>query len=95
MCQSGHKSLVRPNIGRVAPRFIVEDDDDGERSGEFGNPISSHRAWNFDLSAEYDFAPDALVSFAASTNGSTTSSWWGNLTTSPSTESPSTKARSR
>lgn len=63
---AGYKSLVRPNIARVAPRFIVEEDDEGERSGEFGNPdLQPYRAWNFDVSAEYYFARDAVVSLGA------------------------------
>src|SRR3546814_4551109 len=32
------KSIVRPNFGAIAPRFLVEESDDDERDGEFGNP---------------------------------------------------------
>lgn len=60
---AAYKSLVRPKISSVAPRFIVEENDDGERSGEFGNPdLQPYSAWNFDAAVEYYFAPDALVS---------------------------------
>ncbi|MEZ5891524.1 MAG: TonB-dependent receptor, partial [Parvularculaceae bacterium] len=56
------KSVVRPGIGKIAPRFIVEEDEDGERSGEFGNPdLDPYRAWNFDVSAEWYFAPEAVI----------------------------------
>ncbi|MEE2690215.1 MAG: TonB-dependent receptor [Pseudomonadota bacterium] len=56
------KSVVRPGIGKIAPRFIVEESDDGEREGEFGNPdLLPYRAWNFDVSAEWYFAPNAVI----------------------------------
>ena len=51
------RSVVRPNFAQFAPRFLVED---GE--AEFGNPdLKPYRAWNFDLGAEYYFAPKAVV----------------------------------
>ncbi|MDY6949052.1 MAG: TonB-dependent receptor [Pseudomonadota bacterium] len=44
-----YRSLVRPQIGQLAPRFVLEDDE-----GEFGNPeLKPYDAWNFDLSAEW------------------------------------------
>jgi TonB-dependent receptor len=56
------KSVVRPGISQLAPRFIVEEADDGEREGEFGNPeLDPLSAWNYDLSAEWYFAPEAVV----------------------------------
>lgn len=56
------KSLVRPNIEQLAPRFIVEQNDEGERSGEFGNPdLEPYEAWNLDLSFEYYFAESAVA----------------------------------
>lgn len=56
------KSVVRPGIGKIAPRFIVEEDDGDERQGEFGNPdLDPYRAWNFDVSAEWYFAKDAVI----------------------------------
>lgn len=58
----GYKSVVRPNIANLAPRFLVEENDEGDREGEFGNPdLRPYRAWNLDLSAEYYFARNAVV----------------------------------
>jgi TonB-dependent receptor len=52
-----YRSVVRPNFAQFAPRFLVED---GE--AEFGNPdLDPYRAWNFDLGAEWYFAPKAVV----------------------------------
>ncbi|MEZ5708605.1 MAG: TonB-dependent receptor [Blastomonas sp.] len=60
---AGYKSLVRPNLGDLAPRFVVEEADDGEREGEFGNPaLRPYKAWNFDASAEYYFSTNAAIS---------------------------------
>ncbi len=60
---AAYKSLVRPRIASVAPRFVVEENEDGERSGAFGNPdLLPNRAWNFDVAAEYYFARDAAIS---------------------------------
>ncbi|MBI1196694.1 MAG: TonB-dependent receptor [Phenylobacterium sp.] len=56
------RSVVRPPVGDIAPRFLVDENDDGDREGEFGNPdLKPYRAWNFDLSAEWYFAPNAVV----------------------------------
>jgi len=55
-------SLFRPNIQDLAPRFVVEQDDGDEREGEFGNPdLDPYTAWNFDLSAEWYFAENAVL----------------------------------
>lgn len=57
------RSVVRPGIGKMAPRFIVEETEDDGREGEFGNPnLEPFKAWNLDLSAEWYFAPEAVVS---------------------------------
>ena len=41
-------------FGRGHARFAVEQNDDDEREGEFGNPaLDPYRAWNFDASLEY------------------------------------------
>ena len=57
------RSVVRPGIGKIAPRFIIEESDAGEREGEFGNPdLQPFEAWNFDVSAEWYFAPEAVLS---------------------------------
>ncbi|WP_394270317.1 TonB-dependent receptor [Qipengyuania sp.] len=51
---AGYRSLVRPKLSKLAPRFLVEDDDEGVREGEFGNPdLQPYKAWNFDASAEW------------------------------------------
>ena len=51
---AGYRSLVRPKLSRLAPRFAVEQNDDDEREGEFGNPdLLPYKAWNFDASAEW------------------------------------------
>lgn len=51
-----YRSLVRPGIGQLAPRFRVEQNDEGEREGELGNPnLEPYDAWNFDLSVEWYF----------------------------------------
>ncbi|MBA4339643.1 MAG: TonB-dependent receptor, partial [Hyphomonas sp.] len=56
------RSLMRPSFGQQAPRFLVEENEDGERSGEFGNPdLDPYRAWNFDATLEYYFAPQAVI----------------------------------
>ena len=57
-----YKSLSRPSFGKMAPRFTIEENDEGEREGTFGNPdLKPYRAWNGDVSLEYYFAPKAVV----------------------------------
>jgi len=57
------RSVVRPRVGQIAPRFIVEENDNDERSGEFGNPdLKPYQAWNFDASVEWYFASEAVLS---------------------------------
>ncbi|MBB4630803.1 TonB-dependent receptor [Sphingosinicella soli] len=56
------RSVVRPKLGDIAPRFVVEENEDGDREGDFGNPdLKPYRAWNFDVTAEYYFARNAVV----------------------------------
>jgi TonB-dependent receptor len=56
------ESLIRPSFGSFAPRFIIEENEDNERSGEFGNPeLNPYRAKNFDATLEYYFAPEAVI----------------------------------
>jgi TonB-dependent receptor len=56
------RSVVRPNIEQLAPIFTVEENDEGEREGEFGNPdLLPYRSWNVDLSAEWYFGSNAVV----------------------------------
>lgn len=57
------RSVVRPGIGKIAPRFVVEESEDGDREGEFGNPdLDPYRAWNFDIGAEWYPAREAVLS---------------------------------
>ena len=57
----GFKSLVRPNIGQLAPRFAIERDGD-DREGVFGNPdLKPYRAWNVDVGAEWYFAKSSVL----------------------------------
>ena len=59
---AAYASISRPGIGKLAPRFVVEQNDDNEREGEFGNPdLDPYSAWNFDASAEYYFAEGGVV----------------------------------
>ena len=51
---AGYRSLVRPKLSKLAPRFGLEESEDGEIEAEFGNPdLKPYRAWNIDLAAEY------------------------------------------
>lgn len=60
------RSVVRPNMGQIAPRFMIEESDDGAREGEFGNPaLEPYKAWNLDFSAEYYFARNAVIQIGA------------------------------
>lgn len=46
---AAYRSLVRPNIGDLAPRIVIEDDE-----AEAGNPnLVPYEAWNFDATIEY------------------------------------------
>lgn len=62
---AGYKSLVRPRLSSLAPRFAVEEADDGEREGEFGNPdLDPFKAWNLDASFEYYMSNNGAISAA-------------------------------
>ena len=57
-----YDSLMRPNMANLAPRFEVEEADDGEREGAFGNPdLEPYEAANIDLSVEWYFAENAVL----------------------------------
>lgn len=59
---AGYRSVVRPNLSDLAPRFAVEQNDENEREGEFGNPdLLPYEAWNFDASAEYYFSSNGAI----------------------------------
>ena len=62
---AGYRSLVRPKLSKLAPRFQVEENDEGEREGEFGNPdLKPYEAWNFDASVEYYMSTNGAISAA-------------------------------
>ena len=55
------KSLVRPAIGQLAPRFAIERDGE-DAEGTFGNPdLKPYRAWNLDAGAEWYFAKSSVL----------------------------------
>nr|WP_239019808.1 TonB-dependent receptor [Sphingomonas suaedae] len=54
----GYKSLVRPKLSNLAPRFVINDD----LEAEFGNPnLRPYSAWNIDASAEWYFGNNAAL----------------------------------
>jgi TonB-dependent receptor len=56
---AAYKSLVRPKLSQLAPRFILDED----YAAEFGNPnLKPYRAWNFDASAEWYFSNNGALS---------------------------------
>jgi TonB-dependent receptor len=57
-----YASIQRPNPGQFAPRILVEQNDDDEVEGEFGNPdLERLEAQNFDVSIEWYPNNDAVV----------------------------------
>lgn len=55
---AGYRSLVRPKLSKMAPRFEINEDDEAV----FGNPnLKPYKAWNLDLSAEYYFASNGAL----------------------------------
>jgi TonB-dependent receptor len=65
MRAAGYRSLVRPGLAQLAPRFVVEESDGGEREGEFGNPdLRPYKAWNFDASAEWYMSSNGALTVA-------------------------------
>jgi len=55
---AAYKSLVRPKLSQLAPRFILDED----YAAEFGNPdLKPYRAWNFDASAEWYFSNNGAL----------------------------------
>ena len=52
------KSIVRPKMSKIAPKFEINED----LEAVFGNPdLKPYEAWNFDLSVEYYFAEGAVL----------------------------------
>ncbi|MCV0382784.1 MAG: TonB-dependent receptor [Erythrobacter sp.] len=59
---AGYRSTVRPGPFQQAPRFAVEEADDGVREGAFGNPaLRPADAWNLDAAAEYYFSGNGAI----------------------------------
>lgn len=59
---AGYRSIVRPGPFQQAPRITVEEADDGEREGEFGNPnLRPTEAWNLDAAAEYYMSSNGAI----------------------------------
>ena len=55
---AGYKSLVRPKLSQLAPRFLLDED----FAAEFGNPdLKPYRAWNLDASAEWYFSGNGAL----------------------------------
>lgn len=62
---AGYRSLVRPKLSKLAPRFAVEINDDDEIEGEFGNPdLDPYEAWNLDASLEWYMSRTGGISAA-------------------------------
>ncbi len=58
-----YSSVVRPNPEQLAPIFAVEQNEQGDREGEFGNPdLDPYEANNLDFSAEWYFATGSVLS---------------------------------
>jgi TonB-dependent receptor len=54
---AAYRSLVRPNIGDLAPRIVIEDDE-----AEAGNPnLVPYEAWNFDATVEYYMSNNGAI----------------------------------
>ena len=59
---AGYRSLVRPKLSKLAPRFSVNED----LEAEFGNPdLVPYRAWNADASIEYYLPGNGALSLGA------------------------------
>ena len=55
---AGYKNLVRPKLSNLAPRVVVNNNQDAE----FGNPnLKPYRAWNIDASAEWYFGNNSAL----------------------------------
>lgn len=56
---AGYKSLVRPKLSRLAPRLVVNEDNEAEA----GNPyLQPYEAWNFDAGWDYYFGGNGAIS---------------------------------
>src|SRR5690606_28157701 len=60
-----YRSLVRPKLSKLAPRFEIEQNDEDEVEGSFGNPdLLPYLAWNFDASFEHYMTSNGAISAA-------------------------------
>ncbi len=58
---AGYRSQVRPKLGKLAPRFEINEDNEAE----VGNPyLKPFDAWNFDASLEYYFSSNGALTAA-------------------------------
>ena len=58
---AGYRSLVRPKLSRLAPRFEIDEDNEAV----IGNPgLQPYEAWNFDASAEYYMSNNGAITAA-------------------------------
>jgi TonB-dependent receptor len=54
----GSKSLVRPKLSNLAPRFTINEDEEAQ----YGNPnLKPYSAWNLDLAAEWYFGKNSAL----------------------------------
>ena len=59
---AGYKTVVRPRLSQLAPRFTVNQDNEAE----FGNPeLKPYKAWNLDAGFEYYFTGNGAFSVGA------------------------------
>ena len=55
---AGYRSLVRPNIAQLAPRFEINEDNEAV----IGNPdLVPYEAWNFDATVEYYMSSNGAI----------------------------------
>lgn len=55
---AGYRSLVRPNIAQMAPRFEINEDNEAV----IGNPdLVPYEAWNFDATVEYYMSSNGAI----------------------------------
>ena len=55
---AGYRSLVRPNLEQLAPRFEIDEN----REAVIGNPnLDPYEAWNFDATAEYYLSNNGAI----------------------------------
>ncbi len=56
---AAYKSLMRPKLSKLAPRLVVNEDNEAES----GNPdLKPYKAWNFDAGWDYYFSGNGAIS---------------------------------